>query len=146
MYYKSDNNKPSFYKKSQPRHARVALPSPAILREYDEVSEGAADRIIEMAEIEQNHRHEWEFESLQAYERSFRLGQKCGALVAIIVTLSAIYVGHFLKDHYLASVIAIGGFSSIIVSTIFASKNKRYENRIRRNASSSKTESPKPQE
>jgi uncharacterized membrane protein len=136
-------NKSAYIRKTPIRNNRVILPSPAILKEYDEVSEGAADRLIEMAEIEQEHRHEWELAALAAYDRNFRLGQKCGALVAMSIIGAAIYVGHFLHDYFLAGIIAASGFASIIVSTIFASKNKRYENRIRRAPIHKKDEQPK---
>ena len=125
-------NKNSYIRKPSSRINRVILPSPAILKEYNDVAEGAAERLMEMAEIEQEHRHEWELGALAAYDRNFRLGQKCGLILALSIISSAIYVGHFLHDHYLASIIAGCGFASMIVSTIYASKNKRYENRIRR--------------
>ena len=148
VHYKSENQdknftKPAYTRKPAIRNNRVILPSPAILKEYDEASEGAADRLVEMAEIEQEHRHEWELAALAAYDRNFRLGQKCGLLLALSIIGSAIYVGHFLHDQYLASMILGCGFASIIVSTMFASKNKRYENRIRRAPVHKKEESAK---
>jgi uncharacterized membrane protein len=131
MYYNKVHHK-NYHHKSYTRSPSAILPSPSILRGYDEISEGAADRLLEMAEIEQAHRHEWEFAALHAYERSFRLGQKCGALVAIVITLATIYASAALHNNYLAAIISISGFAAIMVSTFFAAKNKRYETRVRR--------------
>jgi hypothetical protein len=42
------------------------IPAPSILRSYDEIVPGAAERIIAMAEREQEHRHAWERGALSA--------------------------------------------------------------------------------
>lgn len=49
------------------------LPPPAVLEEYDRIRPGAAERILVMAEKEQQHRHDTENESIGAqvfYTRS----------------------------------------------------------------------------
>jgi uncharacterized membrane protein len=140
QYYKNDYNERGFdrNKKSRPdsrfvkRKPQSILPPPSILRAYEEISEGASDRLIEMAEIEQIHRHDWENMALTAYARSHRLGQICGMLVALAIIYASIYAVKVLHDQYLATMIAGCGFSSIIVSTFFAAKTKRYESRVRK--------------
>ncbi|MCI5131975.1 MAG: DUF2335 domain-containing protein [Candidatus Electrothrix sp. EH2] len=42
------------------------IPPPTMLREYDAVQEGFADRIISMTEAQQTHRHELETKSVDA--------------------------------------------------------------------------------
>jgi len=138
VYYKKEYNnneyrgKRSFDGKFGRRKPHAILPPPSILRAYDEISEGAADRLIEMAEYEQSHRHEWENEALVAYGKSHRLGQVCGVFVAMGVLAASLYASEILKDNMLAMAIAVSGFVSMMVSTIFAAKNKRYEMRVRR--------------
>ena len=86
------------------------LPTPEDLQQYDLILPGAAERIINMAEIEQQHRHDLERkattseletrEILQATEkvriggimRSDGRGQMLGALVSFLSICGAIYL------------------------------------------------------
>jgi uncharacterized membrane protein len=139
-YYKNDYNERGYDKNKRPRFdnryprkkPQGSFPSPSALRAYEEVSEGSADRLIEMAEIEQNHRHDWENSALIAYSKSYRFGQFCGMMVAIAVVYGALYAAKELHDQKLACIIAISGFASLMVSTIFAARTKRYESRFRK--------------
>ena len=85
------------------------LPAPEDLQRYDQLLPGAAERIIKMAEMEQQHRHVQESkaisselttrEILQATEKvridgvihSDRRGQYLGATVSVLAILGAIY-------------------------------------------------------
>lgn len=62
---------------------------PAILREYDEISPGAADRIIAMAEKEQSHRHSWEKHALSADSWYSMAGIMAGWTTAIALAVGA---------------------------------------------------------
>jgi uncharacterized membrane protein len=66
------------------------LPPPAILREYDEISPGAADRIIAMAEKEQSHRHSWEKHALSADSWYSMAGIMAGWTTAIVLAVGAV--------------------------------------------------------
>lgn len=66
------------------------LPHPSILRGYDEVSPGAAERIIVMAEKEQTHRHSWEQRALSAERWYSMVGVLAGWTVAIALAVGAV--------------------------------------------------------
>jgi uncharacterized membrane protein len=59
------------------------LPHPSILRGYDDVVPGAAERIIAMAEKEQTHRHSWEQRALTADTWYAMIGMLAGWTVAM---------------------------------------------------------------
>lgn len=60
------------------------IPDPSILKEYDEVHEGLADRIVRMAESEQLHRHKMEAIETKEPFKIAKLGQWFG-LFSIVV-------------------------------------------------------------
>jgi uncharacterized membrane protein len=65
------------------------LPHPKHLAEYDRVLPGAANRIIAMAEKEQEHRHQWEDRSLK-FDFSYSiLGIILGFLIALALLILA---------------------------------------------------------
>ena len=72
------------------------IPPPSILEGYERLLPGAADRILSMAEKEQQHRHQLEKDE----SVDNRLTVKRGAIFAFIITLSVVACGTY--------VIAIG--------------------------------------
>ena len=68
------------------------LPDPACLQEYEYASEGAADRIITMARLEQEHRQRLEEDALSFYRFSYRFGQTCGFMLLFIVVIVCVYL------------------------------------------------------
>jgi uncharacterized membrane protein len=66
------------------------LPHPSILQRYDEISQGAADRIIMMAEREQVHRHSWEKRALNADVMYSMMGMLAGWTTAIAIAIGAV--------------------------------------------------------
>lgn len=76
-------------------HAKApeGLPAADLLRSYDSVVPGAAGRIIEMFEREQQHRHQWELKALKIHQFSTVLGQLLGFLIAVAIFVSATVIG-----------------------------------------------------
>lgn len=56
------------------------LPPPEVLRDYGEVLPGLSEKIVEMADREQRHRHKIETDDLQLDRREARRGQYLGTL------------------------------------------------------------------
>jgi len=67
------------------QHYSGPVPPPEILRGYDQVIPGAAERILEMAEADQRHTHEME---ARAQKRVFA-ERKRGQIFALVVSLGA---------------------------------------------------------
>jgi uncharacterized membrane protein len=108
------------------------LPAPSILQAYEEISEGSVDRLMEMAEIEQTHRHEWEDKSLELYAKAHRIGQVYGLLISLSIITASLYVAVELHNMHLAMIIVIAGFFSLTVSSVLASRIRRYERKPRK--------------
>jgi uncharacterized membrane protein len=115
------------YEKKPPR---AFLPDPAFLQEYEYATEGAADRILAMAEREQTARLASERRAFVFYRRSYRTGQWCGVLCILAVILACVYLAmqglrtedQSLRENMLsmASFLAVGGFSAVAAANGFA--------------------------
>jgi uncharacterized membrane protein len=68
-----------------------------MLEHYDSVQPGFADRIVSMAEKEQNHRHNLESQSVNGAINKDSLGQHYALITSILLIASCaflIYSGH----------------------------------------------------
>ena len=108
--YKGDRNKES-------RNTRVVelLPHPEVLESYNFVVEGSAKMILGMFEHEQQHRHEWERNSLRTYTISTVLGQVLGFFIAISVFVSATFIGYY-GNATIASMIWVFGMAIVVMA------------------------------
>lgn len=106
---KHQNQQQAAHQQVQVSHHQGPLPAPEDLQRYNELLPGAAERIIKMAEAEQQHRHEQERraiaselavrEVLQTTEKtridgvfsSDKRGQYLGAAVSLLAIAGAIY-------------------------------------------------------
>ena len=83
-----------------PEHVRIAvveaasfsgpLPPPTMYREYERALPGSAERILVMAEKEQNHRIAWEASAPGASARETNLGQWLGFAIAVVCIGAAV--------------------------------------------------------
>ncbi len=72
------------------------LPSPEIVRAYEDICPGAAKRILTYAEKEQQHRHDMEKIALEANIEDMRANRKAegrGQWLAFVVSIIAILTG-----------------------------------------------------
>lgn len=93
------------------------IPHPDVLREYDKIIPGAAERIVAMAEREQEHRHAIE---TKANNASWSIA-KWGQIIAFILVLLLLCAGVFFALQGF-EVLSITIFSVTIISiaSIFA--------------------------
>lgn len=87
--YESLKNQPEGFQKIV-RIARIVseshegpLPSPRILQGYEHVLPGAAERLLVMAEKEQDHAHKLNVAMVQGMTNQSKLGQKMGFSIAV---------------------------------------------------------------
>lgn len=83
------------------------LPPPDALRGFDAVIPGSAERILKMAETEQNHRLDMEQRGLTAEISDTRRGQFLGALIAVVALGAAAYSAA-IGAHWSVSVALVG--------------------------------------
>lgn len=107
-----------------------SIPSAAALQAYEDMSEGAADKILTMAQSEQIHRHKWEYIALHKALFNHRLGQIFAFLIALSIVLGTIYLS-ITKDYISASALAITGFMSLSLSSLAATKTLKKDLNIR---------------
>lgn len=70
------------------------LPPPTILREYDDVLNGAAERIFKMAETQASHRQDLERSVIKSDIRKSYFGLAAGFLVAVVAILGGSFVAY----------------------------------------------------
>ena len=97
------------------------LPPPTVLNEYNRVVPNAAERIIAMAEKEQEHRIKAEQTLIEGEIKQAKRGQIMGFIIAMLLTATAIYL----------AIIGLTSLSAIIfsvtligVATIFVLNKK----------------------
>ena len=91
------------------------LPHPEVLESYNYVVEGSAQMILNMFEVEQKHRHEWESQALRIHSYSTILGQILGFLIAIAVFVSASIIGIY-GNPTIAGFIWVFGLSIVVMA------------------------------
>jgi uncharacterized membrane protein len=113
------------------RRSHSILPPPHILQEYEKLSEGATERLLEMAEIEQAHRHDWEDDALRSYTKSHRIGQLFGFIIALAIVGVALYLA---VNGYgqTAAVVAASGFLSLTINSLVTAKTRRFDRKPRK--------------
>lgn len=97
------------------------IPSPDIFHQYDQVLNGAAERILAMAEKDSQHIRDMEADALRATKRDNLLGPLLAFLSIIIFMASASYA-LFLGFPWVASTIA--GTTILGVVTAFLKTRK----------------------
>lgn len=66
------------------------IPPPAMLGKYEEYLIGSAERIVRMAEKEQDHRHNWEDSALSSIDRNTKRGQWMSVVIAIATIFASV--------------------------------------------------------
>lgn len=116
-------HKPNYESKVERNYG--ILPPPGILESYEEISPGAVSSILEMAHLEQEHRHKWENNYLKAMAYTVRVGILLEFTLAIIILFVCIMLAGDGKT-YLASLVAICGFGFLAAVVFIASYTKKY--------------------
>lgn len=118
----------------QPRQSRQAalqvfqqysgpVPSPEILAKFENLVPGAAEKLIQLALSEAEHRHNFEKKQLDAnieFTREYFKDTRRGMWIASIITtlvLAIIVLALFLKQPTVAGI--MGGSTIIALATIF---------------------------
>lgn len=135
----NNRNNRRFKRGGKPNHGNdsakdtLIIPSPGILESYEEIAPGSAGKIVDMAKLEQEHRHKWENNYLKAMAYTARVGQLLSFALAIIIVYTCLI---FAKDesYGLAIVVAIMGFAFLAAATFASSNSKKHIHRPKRDA------------
>lgn len=105
------------------------LPPPSVLKGYDDVLPGAANRILELVEKQSNHRIGLEYATIHSDIRRANLGLICGFVVALSFLAASLFLitkGFELGGTILGTVDLVALVSAFIYGTI-ARKNERIQ-------------------
>lgn len=89
------------------------LPAPETYAQYDEVHPGAAERILRMAEKEQDHRHRSE-DRIISHEYGVRYTAQAGAILALVLLCALVAYCAFVGQPVTAAL--IGAVGAIVVA------------------------------
>ena len=100
------------------------MPPPVLLREYEDICPGSADRMLRMAEQEAEHRRKTESEIISAQQEysnkqfaEARFGQVCALVITIAALIGGVYTA--VNGHEIAGgIIGVGGIGGIVTTFI----------------------------
>ncbi len=102
------------------------LPHPEILRQFEQVSPGAAERIIKMAEDQSRHRRDLENKVIESDIKRSILGQRLGFIISmtglIISALVAIY-----GNPIAGTIIGVGTIASLVGVFMYGTSSRKQE-------------------
>lgn len=112
---------------------RGPIPHPETLQQYDDITPGLANRIVQMAEAEATHRREVETTivnancaDMTAYHAEVFRGQICGLIIAVTALVSGAYVA--VQGHeWAGAALGTGGIGSIVLTFVLG-RNARSGN------------------
>jgi uncharacterized membrane protein len=105
------------------------LPPPDLLREYEAIVPGAAGRIFDMAQRQQEHRITLESTAIPAREKRANRGQ----WLAFIITVGGLGVAAFaVYEGQQYTAIAMGAFPLAILAGLFINANSWVSRSLRR--------------
>ncbi len=120
----------TFYAIEESSSFRGPLPPPDVLKGYEETLAGASERILAMAEKQQNHRMRIEATIVDRQTKQSAYGQIWGGCLAGALILIALVLG--MTDHdVLAGIIATTTITSVLVIFVLnkTPKNKDKEDK-----------------
>jgi uncharacterized membrane protein len=98
------------------------LPHPEVLRGYESVQPGAAERIIKMAENEAIHRHSLERNGQKSFVNNERLGMLCALFICLVALMGGFLC--ILKGHPTAGTILSATPLGVIVTVFIQGRKK----------------------
>ncbi len=108
------------------------LPPVEMLEHYEELNPGTLEKLLDMAEREQNHRHSIDLMAMEKHSKATQLGRMF-ALVFVafisITSLMLVIAGSFI----VASVFAFAAFACITIVSFLYSKNSLFKESNRNN-------------
>lgn len=121
-------------RQTQVQFSSGPLPPPEILKRFDEIVPGAAERIIKMAEEQSLHRKDLEKKVIESDIARSKWGQILGFIIAIIgLAVSAIVAVY--GNAIAGGIIGIGTLASLVGVFMYGTKtrsNERLEKKEKR--------------
>ena len=105
-------------------HFAGPLPPPEVFRQYDQILPGAAERILQMAERQANHRQSLEAKLVDAECRDGLLGLIFGLVIGLATILGGFYC--IVQGFQLSgTALGLSGLTGLVGTFIYGSREKR---------------------
>jgi uncharacterized membrane protein len=95
---------------------------PRHLREYEEIVPGSAERIIAMAEKQQNHNIDIQRDALEGALKDERLGMILGCIILVVIVIAAYVAGTVYNNNILAGILIAGAVLNVVALLINRSR------------------------
>jgi len=102
------------------------LPPPEILRKFNEVIPGSAERIFKMAEEQFQHRVELERQVIRSEIEQAKWGQILGFVIAVFGLAIAGYISVY-GNEWAGGIIGVGTLASLVGVFMYGSKQRAKE-------------------
>ena len=115
---------------------RHVLPPIEMIEQYEELYPGTLQKLLDMAQLEQNHRHARDLLEIDGQDRAAKLGKMFGLILVAIISLGAIILVT-LGSALIGALFALFGFSCITIVSYQCSQAyvKEEPNKVRYNNS-----------
>jgi len=110
----------------QEEYFQGPLPRPATLKEYEDILSGSADRIITMAEKQQQHRMEMEHAVIHSDIVMERLGLATGFILAVILAIGGIWLVSEGKE-LTGLIVLVGEIAALVGAFLFGQRRRQRE-------------------
>jgi uncharacterized membrane protein len=102
------------------------LPHPAVLKQYDDVVPGAAERIMRMAEQQAMHRQDLEASVIRTDNLKSLLGMVFGFIIALVGFGGGLYAA-FSGQPFWGGAVSIGTLASVVIAFIYGTRARERE-------------------
>ena len=102
------------------------LPHPAVLKQYNDVVPGAAERIMQMAEQQAMHRQDLEAHIIRTDTLKSLLGMVFGFVIALVGFGGGLYAA-FAGQPFWGGAVSIGTLASVVLAFIYGARVRARE-------------------
>ncbi|MDP4709522.1 MAG: DUF2335 domain-containing protein [Rickettsiaceae bacterium] len=112
------------------RKYQHVLPPIDMMEQYEELNPGTFEKLFDMADKEQNHRHSMDLLTIEKHSRATRLGRMFALVFVGLVSITTLMLV-LVESVISASVFAISAFACITIISYFYSKSSIHKESAR---------------
>ncbi len=125
-YSKVYNNNQTDLNLSKSKY-QAMLPPLDIIEQYEELYPGTLDKLFDMAQKEQNHRHSMNLLEIKNHTRATAMGRICALIFISIVIISSMLIAFFGSMILAALLIGSAFISLTIISFSYSDKQNKFQ-------------------
>lgn len=113
------------------------LPPIEMLEHYEELNPGTIDKLLDMAQKEQNHRHSIDLITIEKYNKATKLGRMFSLVFVALISIASLMLVAA-GSMFVAAIFAFSAFACITIVSYFYSKNSPAQGTDNSNSSKSR--------